>query len=140
VLETTLESVHMSFGKKRPESAKHDDRRATSRTPAGLNGKAIFNDTSKDCSVVDLSRKGARVRLHGFTALPDKFELYVPDREVSLRAAVQWRLSDEVGVLFEGTPAGAPADFGLLARVEKLEAAVARLEQIVLSSAAEAAE
>jgi hypothetical protein len=130
----------MSFGKKRPEVVNTDDRRAAPRTPAGLDGKAIFDDTSKDCSVVDLSRKGARIRLHGFTALPDKFELYVPEREISLRATVQWRLGDEVGVLFEGTRSGASSDFGLLARIEKLEATVARLEQIISSSPAEAAE
>ena len=49
----------------------------------GLQAKAMFADTSKDCSVVDFTNKGARLQLQGFTALPDKFELYVPDRQAS---------------------------------------------------------
>jgi pilus assembly protein Flp/PilA len=124
----------MSFGKKRPEPDAAKERRAASRAPAGLDAKAIFNDTTKDCSVVDLSKRGARIRLQGFAALPDKFELHVPEREISLGATVQWRLNDEVGVVFDGNRSAAPTDFGLVARIEKLEATVARLEQIIMNS------
>jgi hypothetical protein len=130
------ESLTMNFGKKRPDAPTSGNRRAAPRDPVGLDGKAMFNDTSKDCSVVDLTRKGARIRLQGFAALPDKFDLHVPEREISVRATVQWRLDNEVGVLFESTRSGPPADFGLLARVEKLEAAVTRLEAMLTNSAA----
>ena len=126
----------MTFGKKRPEHRAGSDRRVAARMPTGVQAKAIFADTSKDCSVVDFTNKGARVQLQGFTALPDKFELYVPDRQASLRATVQWRVADEVGVLFDGPRAGAPQDLGLHSTVEKLEARIARLEAIVASLSA----
>ena len=48
-----------------------------------------------------------------------------------LRATVQWRVADEVGVLFDGPRAGASQDLGLRSAVEKLEARIARLEGIV---------
>ena len=126
----------MTFGKKKPDHRASSDRRGAARMPTGVQAKAIFADTSKDCSVVDFTNKGARLQLQGFTALPDKFELYVPDRQASLRATVQWRVADEVGVLFDGPRAGAPQDLGLHSTVEKLEARIARLEAIVASLSA----
>jgi len=126
----------MTFGKKKPDHRASSDRRAAARMPTGVQAKAIFADTSKDCSVVDFTNKGARLQLQGFTALPDKFELYVPDRQASLRATVQWRVADEVGVLFDGPRAGASQDLGLHSAVEKLEARIARLEAIVASLSA----
>ena len=126
----------MTFGKKRPHHRAGSDRRAAARMSTGLQAKAMFADTSKDCSVVDFTNKGARLQLQGFTALPDKFELYVPDRQASLRATVQWRVADEVGVLFDGPRAGAPQDLVLHSTVEKLEARIARLEAIVASLSA----
>ena len=120
----------MTFGRKTPEQA-GSDRRGAARRSTGLQAKAIFADTSKDCSVVDFTKKGARLQLQGFTALPDKFELYVPDRQTSVRASVQWRVADEVGVLFEGPRVGGLQDLGLQATVEKLEKRIARLEEII---------
>ena len=81
----------MTFGKKRPEHRAGSYRRAAARMPTGVQAKAIFADTSKDCSVVDFTNKGARLQLQGFTALPDKFELYVPDRQAGYRPMARCR-------------------------------------------------
>lgn len=127
-------SVVVSFGRRVPtqEEACGSDRRAAEREPAGLHAKATFGDVTKECEVVDLSRTGARVRLPSFTALPDKFELYVPERQAVFRATVQWRLNAELGVAFDPGSSGAGAhDESLLARVEKLEATVTALERIL---------
>jgi hypothetical protein len=110
------------------------ERRIASRQTAGVAAKAIFAQGTKECTVVDFSDTGARVRLIGFTALPDQFELYIPERKASLPCTVQWRLNDELGVLFNapsGSAVPAP-DSGLLSRIDRLEAAVAQLQRLLL--------
>ena len=117
----------MTLGKKRPDHRAGSDRRAAARMPTGLQARASSLTRAK--TVQSLTSR-TRVR-DFFTALPDKFHLYVPDGQASLHATVQWRVADEVGVLFDGPRAGASQDLGLHSAVEKLEARIVRLEGIV---------
>ena len=125
----------MGFGKRAEggQEAAGADKRAALRGSVGVAGKALFADTTKDCTVIDISRTGARLRLNGFTALPDKFELYIPERQRSSRVTVQWRAGDEVGVQFDASASRGLSDghHELLTRIEKLEATVAALQRIV---------
>lgn len=68
-----------------------DDRRSEIRTARILSGKLQFQDISRDCTILDLSRGGARLKLIGFSGLPAKFDLFVPDRGTTYRAHVQWQ-------------------------------------------------
>jgi hypothetical protein len=110
------------------------ERRIAGRQAAGVAAKAIFAQGTKECTVIDFSDTGARVRLIGFTALPDQFELYIPERKTSVSCTVQWRLNDELGVLFDARSGNAvpPSDSGLLSRIDRLEAAVAQLQRLLL--------
>jgi uncharacterized protein YceH (UPF0502 family) len=59
-------------------------------------------------------------------------ELYIPQKEETLRAHVQWRRDGEVGVAFaKGAQAPAPPHESLAERVERLEAEVASLKRML---------
>jgi hypothetical protein len=107
------------------------ERRSGSRQKSFLQGRIFFNNrrTSVDCLIRDFSERGARLKFTGMTATPDVVELYIPNRDESYRAKVQWRNADEIGVGFdqdEKSPPLAPqashapaADWS--ARIHKLE-------------------
>jgi hypothetical protein len=65
-------------------------------------------------------------------SIPDAIELYLPQRQQTLRAEVQWRRRDEVGVGFDAQRSSdVPLDCELLERVEKLEAEVMSLRKML---------
>jgi hypothetical protein len=108
------------------------ERRAASRQKSFLQGRIFFNNrrTSVDCLIRDISEHGARLKFSSATITPDVVELYIPNKEESYRAKVQWRNADEIGVGFDcdETPlaAGMPsAEWS--ARIQKLEHDVASL-------------
>ena len=93
-----------------------------------------------DCLVRDISDAGARLIFSEAVNVPDVVELYIPQKEETLRAEVQWRQGGEVGVAFgKGAVApGKPPD-ELSVRVEKLEAEVASLKKMLKRLKAEVA-
>jgi hypothetical protein len=112
------------------------ERRSGSRQKSFLQGRIFFNNrrTSVDCLIRDFSEHGARLKFSGMTATPDVVELYIPNKDESYRAKVQWRNADEIGVGFgvdEGSPPLAPgtpaADWS--ARIHKLEHDLASLQR-----------
>jgi hypothetical protein len=109
-----------------------DDRRSEARTARMLAGKVQFNDITRDCTILDLSKSGARLKLTGFSGLPGKFDLLVPDRGTTYRSHVQWQFGDEVGVAFDlGVVALASEQGDLAKRVQQLEASLAELRKLV---------
>ena len=77
-------------------------------------------------------REGARIIFSATVSVPDVVELYIPQKEQTVRARVQWRHGDEMGLDFPDValPASAPPEFGELAqRVAKLESTVATLRR-----------
>jgi molecular chaperone GrpE (heat shock protein) len=81
--------------------------------------------------VRDISPSGARLIFSDTVSIPDVVELYLAQKQQTLRAEVQWRRRDEVGVAFTQRSSEHPADRELLERVEKLEAEIASLRKIL---------
>src|SRR5450759_2727526 len=104
------------------------ERRSASRTKSFLQGRIFFNHrrTSIDCLIRDFCEHGARLTFADMTATPDVVDLYIPNRDESYRAKVQWRDANEIRVGFERdesspplVPAAPVADWS--ARIHKLE-------------------
>jgi hypothetical protein len=107
------------------------ERRSGSRQKSFLQGRIYFNNrrTSVDCLVRDFSEQGARLKFSSMTATPEVVELYIPNRDESYRAKVEWRNADEIGVGFDwdekspplapNTAPAPPPDWS--ARIHKLE-------------------
>ena len=111
------------------------ERRGNSRQKSFLRGCIYFNKrrSSMDCLIRDLSDDGARIIFSHTVNVPDVVELYIPQKDETVRARVKWRRGDEVGVDFSnhGRANAAPNDGDLSKRVAQLEAAVASLRRMV---------
>ncbi|GJE36416.1 PilZ domain-containing protein [Methylobacterium persicinum] len=112
-----------------------------------LKGRIHFNNNSSsiDCLVRDMSPQGARLMLSETATLPEKFDLYIPQKERTYRASLRWRREDGIGVTFDGgetaTPDAAPdlTVSALLRRVGELEAENASLKRRLADMIAAAA-
>lgn len=82
-----------------------------------------------DCTVTQLSPTGARISVAAGVALPDRFNIAVPQRGLNCRAKLVWRKDDLAGVEFELTDKASPAPTvqDYLARIGELEVANAKL-------------
>jgi hypothetical protein len=86
------------------------------------------------CLIRDLSDKGARIIFSDTVTLPEMVDLYIPQREQTLRARVQWRRSDEIGLAFveaARAPDAAPNAAEVVQRVAMLEAEIASLRVLL---------
>jgi uncharacterized small protein (DUF1192 family) len=89
------------------------------------------------CLVRDLSDKGARIIFSDEVTLPEMVELYIPQREQTLRARASWRKNDEIGLSFfaeaeRERPADASPTAGeIVQRVALLEAEIASLRAVL---------
>jgi hypothetical protein len=86
------------------------------------------------CLVRDLSAKGARIIFSDTVTLPDVVDLYIPQREQTLRARVQWRRDDEIGLGFteaESAPDPQHTAVEVMQRVALLEAEIASLRSVL---------
>jgi len=119
-------------------SATSDERRTLLRKRSFLQGRLYFNNrrSSLDCLVRDISSQGAKLKVSDSIAIPEIVELYIPNKDETYRAKVQWRTGFEIGVTFEDdqatpsiVPGAGPTD--LLERVRRLEAEVASLHRKV---------
>ena len=116
-------------------SATSDERRTLLRQRSFLQGRLYFNNrrSSLDCLVRDISSQGAKLKVSDSIAIPEIVELYIPNKDETYRAKVQWRTGFEIGVTFENddapsiVPSAGPTD--LLDRVRRLEAEVASLHR-----------
>jgi hypothetical protein len=110
------------------------ERRRSIRRKSFLRGSISFNGgrSAVDCLIRDLSDLGARVAFSDAIAIPDVVELYIPQKEETLRARVLWRRSRELGVVFVDAAQAQPSAAGELAvRVARLEAEIASLRRMV---------
>src|SRR4051795_9751840 len=78
------------------------ERRRIARQKSFLRGAIHFNNrrTVVDCLIRDISPYGARLIFSDAVTTPDVLELYIPQKEQTLRAHVIWRHGQEVGVAF----------------------------------------
>jgi hypothetical protein len=112
------------------------ERRRSARQKSFLRGCIYFNNrrAAVDCLIRDISRDGARLIFSDTVTTPDLVELYIPQKEQTVRARVHWRHGQEVGVGFDtsATAARRPIDVGdLVERVQSLEAEIATLRRTV---------
>jgi len=113
------------------------ERRNSRRSKSFLRGFVYVSRKrgALSCLVRDLSEKGARIVFSDQVTLPDMVDLYIPQREQTLRARVQWRRNDEIGLAFEkAEPAPAvaePSAGDIIQRVAMLEAEIASLRTLL---------
>jgi hypothetical protein len=117
-----------------PAEARPAERRRIARQKSFLRGMIYFNNRRSvaDCLIRDISPFGARLIFSDAVATPDVLDLYIPQKEQTLRAQVIWRVGHEVGVAFPQAIHPEPATAGasdLADRVTKLEAEVAALRR-----------
>jgi hypothetical protein len=112
------------------------ERRRSVRQKSFLRGCVYFNKRrgALDCLIRDISDQGARIIFSEAVNVPDVVELYIPQKEKTLRAQVQWRHGDEIGLAFpdlmraaDGGPGGAE----LAQRVSQLETEIASLRRVL---------
>ena len=114
------------------------ERRRATRQKSFLRGCIYFNNrrSAVDCLIRDISDDGARLLFSDTISIPDVIELYIPQKEQTLRAIVQRRHGAEVGITFANSARApekpAPADAaGLTERVQNLETEVAALRKML---------
>jgi PilZ domain len=78
------------------------ERRASPRQRRLNGAKIIFNDNSSViiCVVVDLSAKGARLRVASPVGIPDWFDLRIDRSGACFPSKVAWRSANHIGVTF----------------------------------------
>ena len=79
-------------------------KRSEPRQRCLLRGKVIFAQGryQVDCTVRDLTLRGARIRLAGQVQIPDTFYLLLTGENITLPAEVRWRRELEFGLRFTG--------------------------------------
>jgi uncharacterized small protein (DUF1192 family) len=124
------------------------ERRGSRRSKSFLRGFVYVSRKrgALACLVRDLSDKGARIIFSDTVTLPDVVELHIPQRDQTLRARVQWRRNDEIGLGFtnverEPEPGSPAANIQSAAeitqRVAMLEAEIASLRALLKRMKAE---
>ena len=120
------------------------ERRRITRNKSFLRGMIYFNNRRNvvDCLIRDISPYGARLIFSDAVTAPDVLDLYIPQKEQTLRAHVIWRHGTEVGVAFEQAspqPDQAGEASGDLAeRVTRLEAELAAMKRMLKKLKADA--
>jgi PilZ domain-containing protein len=117
------------------------ERRRSVRHKSFLRGMIYFNNRRNvvDCLIRDISPYGARLIFSDSVSTPDVLDLYIPQKEQTLRIQVIWRHGEEVGVAFAqaaqiepATETGEPAPgAGLAERVARLEIEIVGLKRIL---------
>lgn len=79
------------------------EKRRLNRRKLGVQAKIIPADRTRiasSCTVVDLSRSGAKLAVSNPLSVPDEFTLVLPDVPAGHRSRIAWRSRSEVGVRF----------------------------------------
>ena len=112
------------------------ERRRTTRQKSFLRGTINFNNRRSvvDCLIRDISPYGARLIFSDAVTTPDVLELYIPQKEQTLRVNVIWRHGQEVGVAFPQAAHMDPAaeqSGDLAERVARLEIEILGLKRML---------
>ncbi|MBL0406313.1 PilZ domain-containing protein [Microvirga aerilata] len=79
-----------------------NERRSSRRWNTFLNGRIVFNNRCSvlSCTVRDLSETGARISFADVSALPEEFELEIPNRGMRVYGRLMWSRGATHGVMF----------------------------------------
>ena len=113
------------------------ERRALVRHKTFFKGRIYFNNrlSSMDCMVRDATAQGGRLEVSDSVALPNAFEIYLPNKDEYFNAKVEWRKGGSLGISwsrnnFQGQkPEHAGPQHAIADRLAKLEQEVARLHK-----------
>ena len=118
-----------------PAESRTSERRRITRQKSFLRGMVYFNNRRSvaDCLIRDISPYGARLIFSDTVTTPDIIDLYIPQKEQTLRSHVIWRIGHDVGVAFpQAVQAEQSANSGDLAeRVVKLEGEIAAIKRLL---------
>ena len=127
--------VENAFERSPAGTVDKEQRRRTPRQKSFLRGCIYFNNrrSSVECLIRDISDKGARILISTGVNIPNSVELYIPQKDQTLRARVEWRQEDEIGLAFveaniAGTP---PPPQELTQRMAQLESEIASLRGVI---------
>ncbi|ACA20758.1 type IV pilus assembly PilZ [Methylobacterium sp. 4-46] len=71
----------------------------------------LGSDQLVPCTVRDLSRSGAKIRIDRAVALPERFALYIAGHNLrSVTVVLRWRRGDFAGLAFLSDPRGSVSD------------------------------
>ncbi len=110
------------------------ERRRVTRQKSFLRGCVYFDRRrgALECLIRDISDYGARIIFYDNVTVPDAVELHIPQRQKTLRAVVQWRRGDEIGLSFpDAERIGPPGTEELMERIVHLESDVASLRKVL---------
>jgi PilZ domain len=109
------------------------ERRGSRRSKSFLRGFVYVSRKrgALACLIRDLSDKGARIIFSDTVTLPDVLDLYIPQRDRTLRARVEWRRNDEIGLAFTEAAQAPDPNVQVVQRVAMLEAEIASLRALV---------
>ena len=101
-----------------------------------LKGTLYYDNrrASIECVIRDISDSGARLSFDNPVSGPDNVELFIPHKQQTLRARVQRREPNEIGIAFEVERLSEPrrdSDAELQQRVERMETEIAGLKRLV---------
>ena len=113
------------------------ERRSIVRHKTFIKGRIFFNNrrSSMDCIVRDVTDNGSRLEFSELVALPETFELYMPNKDEYFRARIEWRKGNNIGVSWtpEDTsnprPESGRSDRHLADKVARLEREIALLHK-----------
>jgi len=113
-----------------------EEPQAAIRQRTFLKGTLYYDNrrASIECLVRDISDSGARLTFEHPVIVPDNVELFIPQKQQTLRARVQRRGPNEIGIAFEVERSDEPrraSDVELQKRVETLEVEIAALKRLV---------
>jgi hypothetical protein len=117
------------------------ERRTAARLRSLLRGRIVFNNgnSTLDCTVREISSDGARLEVSEAVTIPDRFDLFIPQKNQTSHAVIVWRRENSIGVTFERDEVqielGTSAD--TLARLRLLEADIVELRRLVAGLQAE---
>jgi hypothetical protein len=89
------------------------------------------NLTAVECVVRDISDTGARLQFATPQVVTDFLDLHIPVKGQSFHAHVRWRDGAEIGVAFHEAKKAGVGHVSIDRRVDKLEAEMSTLRQVV---------
>jgi hypothetical protein len=112
------------------------ERRRLVRKKSFLRGSITFNNgrAAVDCLIRNISDLGAHVTFSDAVTIPDLVDLYIPQKEQTVRARVLWRHGRDLGMSFpDAEERQSPSTHvgELAARVTHLEAEIATLRRML---------